>query len=206
MPTERIDQEKGRLSEPLRCAGFWPRFASLLLDGFIMAPIGLLAFWMPTPRFLALFYFLLIFLLALFCEVYLVRRWGGTPGKLVMDLRILRTDGRPVGYREATLRAGPNLIFNPLGAVALCVAASQVTVSHYRATPFLNRLQQLANLAPRWHHSVDVAFYVWSWGELLVLLSNRRRRALHDFIAGTVVVILHGRQVSVQSGIAFSDR
>jgi uncharacterized RDD family membrane protein YckC len=26
------------------------------------------------------------------------------------------------------------------------------------------------------------------WGEFLVLLTNRERRALHDFIAGTVVV------------------
>ncbi|WP_255590049.1 hypothetical protein [Marinicella meishanensis] len=29
---------------------------------------------------------------------------------------------------------------------------------------------------------------VWYWSELLVMLTNERRRALHDFIAGTVVI------------------
>jgi predicted DCC family thiol-disulfide oxidoreductase YuxK len=34
----------------------------------------------------------------------------------------------------------------------------------------------------------DVVQQAWMWSELLVLLFNRTRRALHDFIAGTVVV------------------
>ena len=29
---------------------------------------------------------------------------------------------------------------------------------------------------------------IWIWSELIVMLTNRRRRALHDFIAGTVVI------------------
>ena len=34
----------------------------------------------------------------------------------------------------------------------------------------------------------DWASQVWLWSELVVLLLNKKRRALHDFIAGTVVV------------------
>jgi uncharacterized RDD family membrane protein YckC len=33
-----------------------------------------------------------------------------------------------------------------------------------------------------------VVLQVWIWIELIVMLTNRRRRALHDFIAGTVVI------------------
>ena len=29
---------------------------------------------------------------------------------------------------------------------------------------------------------------LWTWSELIVMLTNRQRRALHDFIAGTVVI------------------
>jgi uncharacterized RDD family membrane protein YckC len=29
---------------------------------------------------------------------------------------------------------------------------------------------------------------IWYWSEFIVLLTNRRKRAIHDFIAGTVVV------------------
>ena len=34
----------------------------------------------------------------------------------------------------------------------------------------------------------DALQQAWMWSELLVLLFNKKRRALHDFIAGTVVI------------------
>ena len=30
---------------------------------------------------------------------------------------------------------------------------------------------------------------IWIWSEFVVLLFNRRKRAIHDFIAGTVVIL-----------------
>jgi len=33
-----------------------------------------------------------------------------------------------------------------------------------------------------------VLYAVWVYGELIVLLTNKKRRALHDFLAGTVVI------------------
>jgi uncharacterized RDD family membrane protein YckC len=29
---------------------------------------------------------------------------------------------------------------------------------------------------------------IWIWSEIIVILTNKRRRAIHDFIAGTVIV------------------
>jgi uncharacterized RDD family membrane protein YckC len=29
---------------------------------------------------------------------------------------------------------------------------------------------------------------LWSWAEIITMLTNKKRRAVHDFIAGTVVV------------------
>jgi uncharacterized RDD family membrane protein YckC len=34
----------------------------------------------------------------------------------------------------------------------------------------------------------DWVSQAWLWSELVVLLLNAKRRALHDFIAGTVVI------------------
>jgi uncharacterized RDD family membrane protein YckC len=39
---------------------------------------------------------------------------------------------------------------------------------------------------PAW---VGIVANIWIWSEMLVLLCNKRRRALHDMIAGTIVVI-----------------
>jgi len=46
----------------------------------------------------------------------------------------------------------------------------------------------MIELAPSWYKSLQWIQNAWVWGELIVLLTNRKRRALHDFIAGTVVV------------------
>jgi len=35
---------------------------------------------------------------------------------------------------------------------------------------------------------VNILMQVWIWGEFLTMLFNKKRRAVHDFMAGTVVV------------------
>ena len=35
---------------------------------------------------------------------------------------------------------------------------------------------------------LNIAFNIWIWSEFFVLLLNKRRRAIHDFIAETVVI------------------
>jgi uncharacterized RDD family membrane protein YckC len=35
---------------------------------------------------------------------------------------------------------------------------------------------------------VNTALQIWIWGEFITMLFNKRRRAVHDYMAGTVVV------------------
>lgn len=60
--------------------------------------------------------------------------------------------------------------------------------AEYDAIPAKLRLQQILERAPSWHKPEQVVENIWVWSELVVLLTNRKRRALHDFIAGTVVI------------------
>ncbi|MNR36189.1 hypothetical protein D3C85_1540850 [compost metagenome] len=46
----------------------------------------------------------------------------------------------------------------------------------------------LVEQAPLWYPAVNVALQVWIWGEFITMLLNKRRRAVHDYMAGTVVV------------------
>lgn len=51
-----------------------------------------------------------------FYAVFLVAQFGGTPGKLILGLRITEEDGEtPVGYRGAAMRSIPGLLGNALG-------------------------------------------------------------------------------------------
>jgi uncharacterized RDD family membrane protein YckC len=189
MPTEQSAPALSSAEEPLRYASFGPRFGSLFLDGLISLPVALLLM-LGTSRFIVTGGFVLIFLFEMFYDVYLVRRFGGTPGKLIMGLKILKTNGTPITYREALLRASPDLIFSFLGSLGFLVAFSHITAAEYAALPTADHFPRLSALLPTWCSWIGIVQRIWNWGELIVLLTNRKRRAMHDFIAGTVVVVV----------------
>ncbi len=117
----------------LKRAGFWPRLAAFIIDSAILCALvfGLmmpfLAFMlltgMPTDDaaneawFYALspvmkllflgtvFTVLPAFLVVIFGYYFVIEgRFGRTPGKALMGLRVLKTDGTKIGYKEAILR------------------------------------------------------------------------------------------------------
>jgi hypothetical protein len=58
----------------------------------------------------------------------------------------------------------------------------------YEAKGFMEHQQFIEAYLPAWYTTVNVLQQVWIWSEVVVLLFNVRKRALHDFIAGTVVI------------------
>jgi uncharacterized RDD family membrane protein YckC len=176
-------------SDSLRYAGFWPRLGSLLVDAMLILPLSALVFWMGKPyRLFQVYYLIPRALFGLFYNVYLVRRYGGTPGKLTVGIRIRKLDGEPVGYREAFLRNLPDWILSLSMSIALVFPLFHMSDTEYRSLSFMKLATRMNELAPPWYKPLQIAQNIWFWGELIVLLTNRKRRALHDFIAGTVVV------------------
>jgi uncharacterized RDD family membrane protein YckC len=184
-----LDKKHPMNNDTLRYAGFWPRLASLLLDVIILSPISVLTYWgYDNFRLFKLYYFLPGLLLGLFYCIYLVRRYGGTPGKLIMGIRIRKLDGSPVGYKEAILRYFPDAVFGVFLSLALIYSLLHMTDFEYLTLTRAARFKRIAELAPSWYKPLHWLSLAWGWGELIVLLTNSKRRALHDFIAGTVVV------------------
>ena len=176
-------------SDQLQYAGFWPRLGALLLDFLVTLPLSVLVFWgSERYRLFDLYYLIPGTLFGLFYGVYLVQRFGGTPGKLVVGVRIRKVGGEPVGYREAFLRYLPEFILGLLMSIALSKSVLQMSDAEYHSLSFVDRAKRMVELTPSWYKPLQIAQNVWVWGELIVLLTNRKRRALHDFIAGTVVV------------------
>jgi uncharacterized RDD family membrane protein YckC len=174
---------------PLQYGGFWVRFAAFWLDALILFPLTGLGFWGAQQyRLYPIYSFIPDTLIGLFYSVYLVRRFGGTPGKLIMGLRIRKVTGGPIGYREALLRCAPEFILGILMSIAVLPSLFQLTDAEYHALSFIERSQRLIQLAPGWYRPVQLLLQIWIWSEFIVMLTNAKRRALHDFIAGTVVV------------------
>ena len=185
-------------NDNLRYAGFWVRLASNLIDFIIFLPLVYLYQWGCNHwRLFMAYYFAALFFFYLFWGVFLVKRFGGTPGKLIMGIRIRKLNGDPAGYREAILRCAPELIFTLLEDIGLLMALFRMTEQEYFTLNFQDRAHRMFQLAPIWFDPLTLLQGVWVWSELIVLLTNTKRRALHDFIAGTVVV--HAKTIQTSS-------
>ena len=169
-------------------ATFWQRFAAIWIDIFVLSPLIIFQQWIDSlSRSVAIV--LVIPMTAVFCAytIYCHARFGQTVGKHVMGIRVVRTTGERIGWREAWLRSSVDVAFGVLGAIALFVALAAVTDGNYYGVGWKLRAQNVAALEPSWSNYTALAGQIWFWSEVIVMLFNKRRRALHDFIAGTIV-------------------
>jgi uncharacterized RDD family membrane protein YckC len=170
-------------------AGFWRRFGAYWIDVLVMIPlIGLAYFCGEKSRLFQLYWFIPGLLIGIGFHVYLVKRFGGTPGKLLLNMRIAMLDGSPVTLKAASLRYSVLFILSFLSSLALLLSVLSMTDELYFSLGYIERSQKTLELAPSWYRLVSILLQVWIWSEFISMLFNKQRRAIHDFIAGTVVV------------------
>ncbi len=170
-------------------AGFWKRFWAELVDGFVFFPLAFLFVWLEGfDRTLAIFITIPSSILFAMYNVYFNARFGGTPGKLAVGIRITKPDGSRINWSEAWKRSSVDLVFAAIVLIVKVGGLIQIDPEAYVSWGWMERTQKVAARAPAWYGAIRVLWQVWIWSELVVLLFNKRKRAIHDFIAGTVVV------------------
>ncbi|MGE5412229.1 MAG: RDD family protein [Clostridiales bacterium] len=170
-------------------AGFWIRFGSLLLDMLIISPVIFIVLYLNGLSKSAYYYTVIPTLIFHFWyNIYLVRKNGGTPGKLVSGIKILKTDGTDLTWREAILRHIVSFSLTIFISIITIIAISQSDTEYYESLNWMKKQQYLMTLLPIYFSFYTWTSNIWTYGELFVLLFNKRKRALHDFIADTVIV------------------
>ena len=170
-------------------AGFGPRLGSLLLDIIIFVPIALLVLYTNSVSKNAFLYTLIPNLIfGIWYNVYLVKKYGGTPGKLIMGIKIIKLNGKPLEWKEAILRHSVLLLLSLFSSILMIFCISKADENTYNNLSWLKQSQYLMTFAPISFIVYNYLSNIWVYGELIVLLTNSRKRAVHDFIAGTVIV------------------
>jgi uncharacterized RDD family membrane protein YckC len=78
----------------MQYAGFWRRFGAYWIDFIALMPLMAVGvFGTNLSRWFQPIWLIPGALIGLWFSVYLVVRYGGTPGKLVMGTRIVMEDG-----------------------------------------------------------------------------------------------------------------
>jgi hypothetical protein len=72
--------------------------------------------------------------------------------------------------------------------VAEVIAISKADPEVYLKSSSMEQAEHFTPLLPVWYGAVNIASEIWFWSDFIVLIFNKRKRALHDLIAGTVVI------------------
>jgi uncharacterized RDD family membrane protein YckC len=158
---------------------FAPRFAAGFLDGLIFWPVGWLrsfAYLHTAPVPLKVLIYIISSCVFLVYSIWMHGKFGQTLGKMACKVIVLDISERPLSMRQAVLRDILGVVLLPVG---LAVDIPRIIHGIDIYAP--------ANVTP-----IDwVLMYStlgWFVIEVVTMLTNKKRRALHDFIAGSVVI------------------
>jgi uncharacterized RDD family membrane protein YckC len=175
-------------SAEMRYAGFWSRFVAGLIDGVVWVPVIVLAVWLDGVSYAGAVISAFVgpaFLIPY--NVGLVAVYGGTVGKLMRGLRVRQVNGAAATWANAWRRSSVDIVFSASGAIFTLIALTRMNAEVYFDAGWQSRSEILGEAIPAYQWFYWASFF-WTLSEFVVLLSNKKRRALHDFIGGTVVV------------------
>jgi uncharacterized RDD family membrane protein YckC len=170
-------------------AGFWIRLAAILIDCLILSPFFVASAIFNSLNINSYWYTLPIgFAIMLFYQVYLPKRFGATPGKMALNLKIIKSDGEDIDWTAAFLRYSVALGLALLQLFIMIYAVNQADPDDYDATRWVDQTDYLMAFVPFVYGVYTWASCGWFISEVIVLFANLRKQAVHDMIAGTVVI------------------
>jgi uncharacterized RDD family membrane protein YckC len=116
-------------------------------------------------------------------------RYGATWGKMLCGIRVIHTDGRSLGWSGAFARSAVDLVFTVYWLSLVVPATFALPPESFRGQSWGSLFHTIKQDFPASYDIADWAMVIWAWSEFLTMLLNKNRRAIHDFIAGTVVVV-----------------
>ncbi len=170
---------------------FWRRFFAIIIDFLVLAPITILLEYISNTtgvQFFSLFDNFTIYAYT----IILHGLYGQTLGKYILRVKVLTLSETKISFKNAFLRdAIPLLLtfiivgymFVNVGPMLASFGSNEMP-SEQQLTELMLQMQKL--FIPMM--ILTLMHIAWVLLELITMLTNNKRRALHDFIAGTVVV------------------
>ena len=180
---EMIDSSK------VSFAGFWVRFGSISVDWGLFS----IFFYFLFMVFGTNIYDYLPSSLTAFCwlffEIYMLKRWGQTVGKMVMGIKVVKTDFFELTWKEVLLRCFLDVLEDIWQFLKACLILSGIITTGLLFSNSSNPYVFPGNILRIFSEKLPNLWLLWLMSEMVILLTNRKKRALHDFLAGTVVIV-----------------
>jgi uncharacterized RDD family membrane protein YckC len=158
---------------------FLPRFVAMAIDIFIFLPLGIFDVWIRAAEPSPILLYIWLPILNLAFPVYAIAMnglYGQTLGKMAMNVKIVDASRESsISFYQAIMRDLPQLLFNG------CLI--------FLALPQFQDGQENLDFSANPAGSIlFIVMIIWGIGDILMFFLNDKRRALHDYLAGTVVI------------------
>ena len=165
-----------------------PRFLALLIDSLLAIPFSILIMALSGFTGSSKVSFILTVALTAAPVIYIILMhayFGQTLGKMAMKVKVLDISERPITFAQAVIRSLPQLL--PVFITASMLIQTMFEQMEPRpsnefTTETFSTLLAIANFL----------YLFWTIGDIISALLTEKKRALHDFLAGTVVVRTDG--------------
>lgn len=169
--------------------GFWLRLGSILIDFLIFIPLlAIMHYLHSLNKNYQIVTSLFFFFFGIWYGIYLPKKYGGTPGKLILGIKILKMNVEEIGWKESILRSLISTVMSIFGTVVMITCVLKANNEVYMSKDWVQKGVYLTTFAPKLINIQIWANNIWMYSELIILLVNKRKRAIHDYIAGTVIV------------------
>ena len=103
-------------------------------------------------------------------------RYGQTVGKMICKVKVIdKSEKKALTYKQALMR---DIVIIVIGLISMFMILPSVIGG---ANPY----KQEDNI---WDSILQIINVFWFHLEIATMMTNKKRRAIHDYIAGTVVV------------------
>lgn len=173
---------------------FWHRFWASGVDALLFSPLYVAEYWQcrqELPVGARVAWYTLLAIAGPAYVIYCHGRFGQTLGKRLLRIKVLDVGGGPLRFGQAVRRELLNLPGQVWGFAVTLLAV----------------LQGVSPYAPeQLQHAPPIALE-WSWFalELVTMLTNAKRRSLHDFLAGSVVVRINAPEATRSSVLTSAE-
>lgn len=163
---------------------FWQRFWAGVVDGFVFLPLSIADGYLSNEErgvFVLVVWTLFFRASFLVYSVLMHARFGQTLGKMAMRIKVMDVgEDRTPTLREAVMR--------DIGWIVMEV----LMLGLFFSAVFQPGFDMMEFISSKAYTILALGALAWMVLELVTMLTNAKRRALHDFIAGTVVVRVRG--------------
>lgn len=174
---------------PSTYAGFGRRLVAGLLDLAVIAAVTLSVGWVAShSKLSALVLLPPLWVAGMLYEPVLHAKFGATLGKFATGIRVVRVSGGSIGWQRSVIRSSVALAASASWIYIVAPLAFALPPEDFHGQGWTEVFQIIKGDFDAGYKIVELVLGIWFLSEFATMLMNSKNRAIHDFLADTVVV------------------